>query len=51
MDPAPVGIVDLVAKGYGSLAWLVLAVYVLPVMTLGLLKLRGRAPTTAAPRA
>lgn len=30
-----VGLVDLIAKGYGSLTWLFLAVYVLPLMTWG----------------
>lgn len=47
---ANVGIVSLVAKGYGSLAWFAFAVYVLPVMTLGLKKL-WRAPlANAMPR-
>ena len=47
------GIVDLVAKGYGSLAWFVLVIYVLPVLTIGLFRLRGQARrqgTIAAPR-
>jgi len=39
---ARLGIVDLVAKGYGSLAWVSLFVYVLPVLTLGVIRLRGR---------
>ena len=30
-----VGLVDLIAKGYGTLTWLFLAVYVLPLMTWG----------------
>jgi uncharacterized membrane protein YkvI len=30
-----VGLVDLIAKGYGTLTWLFLAVYVLPLMSWG----------------
>lgn len=46
---ANAGIVALVAKGYGTLAWLVLVIYVLPIVTLGILKLRNRtAPASAA---
>jgi uncharacterized membrane protein YkvI len=30
-----VGLVDLIAKGYGTLTWLFLAIYVLPLMTWG----------------
>jgi hypothetical protein len=33
---AAVGLVDLIAKGYGALTWLFLAVYVLPLLTWGL---------------
>jgi uncharacterized membrane protein YkvI len=40
---ANIGIVTLVAKGYGGLAWFAFAVYVLPVLTIGVAKLR-RAP-------
>lgn len=40
---ANVGIVTLVAKGYGGLAWFAFAVYVIPVMTIGLAKI-WRAP-------
>lgn len=36
---ANLGIVTLVAKGYGSLAWFSAAIYVLPVLTIGLYKL------------
>lgn len=46
---ANVGIVSLVARGYGSLAWLAFAVYVLPVMTLGVRKL-WRTPAAGATR-
>ncbi len=44
-----VGLVDLIAKGYGTLTWYFLAIYVLPLMTWGLWLLwrhhaRGEAP-------
>ena len=45
---ANVGIVALVAKGYGTLAWFVLVIYVIPVLTLGLIKLRGRLPAATS---
>lgn len=32
---AGVGLVDLIARGYGTLTWIFLVVYVLPVLTLG----------------
>jgi uncharacterized membrane protein YkvI len=35
-----VGLVDLIAKGYGTLTWLFLAIYVLPLMTWGVWLLR-----------
>lgn len=39
-----VGLVDLIAKGYGTLAWFFLVIYVIPVLTLGvwILARRGR---------
>ena len=36
------GLVALIAKGYRALAALFLAVYVLPLLTIGLIRLRGR---------
>lgn len=36
---ASVGLVELIAKGYGTLTWVFLAVYVLPLMTWGLWRL------------
>lgn len=36
------GLIDLIAKGYGSLSWGLLAVFFLPLMTLGLYKLTRR---------
>lgn len=35
-----VGLIDLVAKGYGTITWIFLAIYVVPVLTLGVLRLR-----------
>jgi len=34
-----IGITDLIAKGYGTLAWGFLAVYVIPLMTVGVYRL------------
>jgi len=44
-----VGIMDLIAHGYGSLTWGVLLAFVLPVMTIGLWKafIGGRITQTA----
>jgi len=36
-----IGITDLIAKGYGTLAWGFLVVYVIPLMTIGVFKLSG----------
>ena len=36
-----IGITDLIAKGYGTLAWGFLAIYVVPLMTIGVFKLSG----------
>jgi uncharacterized membrane protein YkvI len=38
-----VGIVTLIARGYGTMAWCFLVIYVIPVLTIGLWKLRGAA--------
>lgn len=46
---ANVGIVTLVAKGYGGIAWLAFAVYVLPVLTIGVAKLRQPHAETVTP--
>ena len=37
------GLVDLIARGYRGLAWLFLVVYVLPLLTVGVWRLRQRA--------
>jgi uncharacterized membrane protein YkvI len=36
---AGVGLVDLIDRGYGTLTWIFLLVYVLPVLTLGLVRI------------
>nr|WP_217497780.1 hypothetical protein [Lysobacter enzymogenes] len=45
------GLVALIASGYRGLSYLLLAVYVLPLLTRGvwLLRRRDPAPATAAP--
>jgi uncharacterized membrane protein YkvI len=43
---AGVGLVDLIARGYGTLTWVFLLVYVVPVLTLGIRFIRrGGEPT------
>jgi uncharacterized membrane protein YkvI len=37
------GLVDLIARGYRALAWLFLVVYVVPLLTVGVWRLRRRA--------
>jgi uncharacterized membrane protein YkvI len=44
-----VGLVDLIAKGYRMLAYLVLAIFILPLITLGVWRLL-RAPSTPEPQ-
>lgn len=39
-----IGLIDLIGKGYGTLTYVILAIYVLPLMTRGLLQV-WRAPT------
>ena len=47
-----VGLVDLIAKGYGTLTWYFLAIYVLPLLTWGAWLLwRGRPPADGAAQA
>ena len=36
------GLIDLIARGYGTLTWLFLVVYVIPILTLGVFRLRSR---------
>jgi len=42
------GLVDLIARGYRALAWLFLVVYVLPLLTVGVWRLRRHAPKPLA---
>lgn len=42
------GLVDLIARGYRALAWLFLVVYVLPLLTVGVWRLRRRLPQPVA---
>ena len=41
------GLVTLIAKGYPVLAWVFLAIYVAPLLTIGVMKLRGRRAAAA----
>ncbi|HZD06075.1 MAG TPA: hypothetical protein VE173_14285, partial [Longimicrobiales bacterium] len=34
------GLVDLIARGYGTLTWAFLAVFVIPVLTVGVFRIR-----------
>jgi uncharacterized membrane protein YkvI len=45
-----IGLVDLIARGYGALAWVFIAVLVVPVLTIGIWKIRrlGAAPAAAS---
>ena len=46
---ATVGIVPLIARGYGGIAWGFLAVYILPLLTIGVAKMRKAGDTPPAP--
>jgi uncharacterized membrane protein YkvI len=37
---ASFGLIDLIAKGYGTLTWLFLVIFVIPILTLGIWKIR-----------
>ena len=41
------GLVQLIAHGYRLLSWAFLAVFVLPLLTIGVWRLRRRAPAAA----
>src|SRR5262249_4529984 len=43
------GVVDLIARGYGTMAWGFLALYVGPMLTIGLYRLSQRRPLSDAP--
>jgi uncharacterized membrane protein YkvI len=38
-----IGLIDLIAKGYGTLTWVFIAVFIIPLCTIGAWKLRSRA--------
>jgi uncharacterized membrane protein YkvI len=38
-----IGLVDLIAKGYGYLSWVIIAIYVVPLLTIGLWRLQTHA--------
>ena len=38
------GLINLIAKGYGTLTWGFIIVYVIPVLTIGVWKLRATHP-------
>lgn len=42
---AQLGLSTLIAKGYGTLTWGFLAIYIIPLFTIGLMKLRSSKPT------
>ncbi len=37
---ASFGLIDLIARGYGTLTWLFLAVFVVPILTWGIYRIR-----------
>ena len=42
-----IGLIDLIANGYGNLTWAFLVLYLLPLLTLGVYKIvRGGDPQT-----
>jgi uncharacterized membrane protein YkvI len=43
------GLVALIAKGYGTLTWAFMAVFVVPILTAGVWKLHRRRPASPAP--
>jgi uncharacterized membrane protein YkvI len=47
-----IGLIDLIAKGYGTLTWVFIAVFILPLCTVGVWKIRNRggAPGAAPER-
>ena len=38
------GIVDLIAEGYGTITWFFLAVYIIPILTIGVWMVRAPVP-------
>lgn len=50
---APLGLMDLIARGYGTLTWAFIALYVVPIVTWGVVRIRkkerDRSPLTSRP--
>jgi len=44
---ATIGIIPLIARGYGGIAWGFFAVYIIPLVTIGIVKMRRHATETA----
>ena len=43
-----IGLIDLIAKGYGTLTWVFILVFVIPVCTIGAWKIfRGKVPAAS----
>ena len=45
---ASFGLIELIARGYGTLTWLFLVVFVVPILTWGVYLIRSRSPEAAA---
>jgi uncharacterized membrane protein YkvI len=45
---ARIGIVDLIARGYGTITWFFLAIYVVPVLTVGIWMVRSATPSVGS---
>lgn len=45
---ARIGLIDLIGRGYGALTWAFIAVYVIPILTIGVWKLRTDHASAAA---
>jgi uncharacterized membrane protein YkvI len=43
-----IGLIDLIARGYGLLAWVVIAIYALPLVTVGAWRIFARPPASVA---
>jgi uncharacterized membrane protein YkvI len=46
-----IGLIDLIAKGYGYLAWVIIAVYAIPLATVGAWRIFAYDKGQRAPRA
>lgn len=41
---ARAGLIDLIARGYGTLTWVFIGVFVVPILTIGVLRIRSSGP-------